>query len=237
MTEKRENLGVGVPWLVISPHFDDAALSCGHLLALNPGSVVLTICSGVPEPGVAASSWDRLSGFMTAEQAARERRAEDEKALGVLATRQVTTDILDGPYRDPQTDIEDKAVEWIRRVMDEVSPERVAVPVGTRTHGDDMMTRRAGVRVVGGQRSIDAYLYADLPYFSDGHGSDVIASTAAAELVDLILVTDEIVERKAAALSYYRSQLPLLAKGFGSRFGAVFLPGAERLYRLHTGPE
>ena len=151
MTEKRENLGVGVPWLVISPHFDDAALSCGHLLALNPGSVVLTICSGVPEPGVAASSWDRLSGFMTAEQAARERRAEDEKALGVLATRQVTTDILDGPYRDPQTDIEDKAVEWIRRVMDEVSPERVAVPVGTRTHGDDMIDAAGGGQ--GGRRS------------------------------------------------------------------------------------
>ncbi len=82
----------------------------------------------------------------------------------------------------------------------------------------------AAGQLVGGQRSIDAYLYADLPYFSDGHGSDVIASTAAAELVDLILVTDEIVERKAAALSYYRSQLPLLAKGFGSRLGAVFLP-------------
>lgn len=28
---------------VISPHFDDAVFSCGHLLALNPGSVVLTI--------------------------------------------------------------------------------------------------------------------------------------------------------------------------------------------------
>ena len=59
--------------LVISPHFDDAVLSCGHWLHMNPGAVVATVCSGKPERGSPASKWD--ARFGTADQAIEERRA------------------------------------------------------------------------------------------------------------------------------------------------------------------
>ncbi len=227
---------MSVPWLVISPHFDDAVFSCGHLLALNRGSVVLTICGGIAEPGVDVSDWDRLCGFTTAEQATQERRREDAMALGVLAATQATTDLLDAAYREVKAEDEDKADEDIRRVMDEVRPERVAVPVGTHNHVDNMLARRAGLRAVLSQHDLDAFLYADLPYFADGEGADALAKMASAEPEAPIPISDEAVERKAAALSHYRSQLQLLAKGFGPRFGAVFLPGVERLYRLQSEP-
>ncbi len=67
--------------LVISPHYDDAVLSCGHWLSQNQGAWVSTVCTAHPEQGIPASIWDRESGFENADEAMISRRAEDRAGL------------------------------------------------------------------------------------------------------------------------------------------------------------
>src|SRR5712692_5355525 len=90
------------PNLILSPHFDDAVLSLGGLIAKAPDrAVVVTVFAGVPPEGV-AGRWDRLSGFPMAVAAIRARRQENEAALaliGVPQNRIRNLDYLDGQYR------------------------------------------------------------------------------------------------------------------------------------------
>ena len=50
--------------VVLSPHFDDAAMGAGHLLASYPDTTVVTVLAGpppaYPDP---PSDWDALGGF------------------------------------------------------------------------------------------------------------------------------------------------------------------------------
>jgi LmbE family N-acetylglucosaminyl deacetylase len=162
-----------VPWLIISPDFDDAVLSCGDLIAAHPGSVVLTVSSGVPPSGVIASDWGRAGGFSTAEEAGLGRREEDLKALRALGASQATTQILDSPYRSGAEE-HGAAVQWIETAIDEIGPERIAIPLGTEDHEDHVMTRVASITAMTSRRFSDAYLYADLPYFF-GSDCDAVA--------------------------------------------------------------
>ncbi len=72
------------PNLILSPHFDDAVLSLGGLIATAPErAVVVTVFAGTPAENI-AGRWDRRSGFASAAAAMRARAAENERALAVL---------------------------------------------------------------------------------------------------------------------------------------------------------
>jgi hypothetical protein len=49
--------------LVVSPHLDDAVLSCGRWLAAHPGTLVVTVFAGVPSNGNRLTDWDARCGF------------------------------------------------------------------------------------------------------------------------------------------------------------------------------
>ena len=51
--------------VVVSPHFDDAVLSAGQLLAKHPGSTVITVMGGQRRSGSydEVTWWDELGGF------------------------------------------------------------------------------------------------------------------------------------------------------------------------------
>ena len=62
--------------LVISPHLDDAVLSCGALLAAHRGAVVATVFAGVPRDPRQRTEWDARSGVAdAAEDACRHAKA------------------------------------------------------------------------------------------------------------------------------------------------------------------
>ena len=51
--------------VVVSPHFDDAALGGAHLLSSYPGTTVITVCGGPPESYPdEPTDWDTLGGFV-----------------------------------------------------------------------------------------------------------------------------------------------------------------------------
>lgn len=84
--------------IVLSPHLDDAVLSCGQLLAARPDSVVVTIFAGLPRPRH-RTPYDIGCGFRCSIDAVRARRLEDQEACSTLNARAVHLDWLDGQYR------------------------------------------------------------------------------------------------------------------------------------------
>ncbi|WP_368639422.1 PIG-L family deacetylase [Castellaniella ginsengisoli] len=93
---RRDRADSGV--LVISPHFDDAVLGCGAFLAGRPGSIVMTVCAGVPPENAPLPDWDRRCGFSSARAAMLARIRENRHAMSQLRTIDVRLDLLDSQY-------------------------------------------------------------------------------------------------------------------------------------------
>ena len=90
--------------LIISPHLDDAVLSCGGLLSLANArgfdACVLTVFAGEPDPGDVGplASWiHQLCG--QGEDAVSARRVEDLAAGSLLGFDSIHLDFLDCAYR------------------------------------------------------------------------------------------------------------------------------------------
>jgi LmbE family N-acetylglucosaminyl deacetylase len=84
---------------IVSPHYDDAAFSCGMLLAAHPGSTVVTVFGGAPAVPM-STSWDRSSGFLHSDEAIRARRLEDRRALALLDACGLHLEFFDAQYED-----------------------------------------------------------------------------------------------------------------------------------------
>jgi LmbE family N-acetylglucosaminyl deacetylase len=119
--------------LVISPHPDDAVLSCGQFLARHPGATVVAVFCGFPvtypDP---PNRWAVLSGFDAGDDIVGLRRDEDRRALAVLGA---TPMHLDGfAEADLQPDEPVATAEQVAEALDQVvgrlDPTLVIVPLG-----------------------------------------------------------------------------------------------------------
>lgn len=129
--------------LIVSPHLDDAVFSCGQLLAAHPGSTVVTVFAGIPEPDTPASEWDRRCGFTSAAQAMAQRREEDRIALSLLEARPVWLDFLDSAYAAAPAP--DEVARALQQVLLELAPDTVLFPLGL-FHADHLLTHEAAQR-------------------------------------------------------------------------------------------
>jgi LmbE family N-acetylglucosaminyl deacetylase len=149
------------PVLVVSPHLDDAVFSCGQLLAARPGSVVVTVCTGLPGVDQPHTEWDTESGFSSAREAVGARRTEDARAMELVGASRVGLDLLDGQYVLP-TDHEER----MQRALDDAIGDRPSlalfVPLGIR-HPDHQLVGRLA-RDVARAQARPAILYEELPY-------------------------------------------------------------------------
>jgi LmbE family N-acetylglucosaminyl deacetylase len=85
---------------VVSPHLDDAAFSCGMLLAAHPGSTVCTVFAGAPAVPM-STEWDRCAGFPHSDAAMQARLLEDDRALEQLGASGIRLPFLDAQYETP----------------------------------------------------------------------------------------------------------------------------------------
>jgi LmbE family N-acetylglucosaminyl deacetylase len=85
--------------VVVSPHFDDAAMGAGLLLLAHPGSTVITVLAGKP-PAYPdeVSPWDALGGFEKGDDVVAVRRQEDVAAMARLGASHVWLDFPDHQY-------------------------------------------------------------------------------------------------------------------------------------------
>ncbi len=118
--------------LVLSPHFDDAAMGAGHLVASYPGTVVATVMGGRPPayPEV-PSDWDALGGFGPGDDVVAVRRQEDRAAMEVLGADHRWLEFPDHQYLAPNerpTPVE--VAPALVALIDELAPTAVFAPMG-----------------------------------------------------------------------------------------------------------
>ncbi len=109
-----------VPWMsttvVVSPHFDDAVLSCWHLLRSDDDVRVVNVFTGVPENGRPPGWWDLLTGAASSAKRVRERAQEDARALAVAGREAVGLGFLDEQYRT-EAEATEPLVDELRAVV------------------------------------------------------------------------------------------------------------------------
>ncbi|MBI0328326.1 PIG-L deacetylase family protein [Burkholderia plantarii] len=229
--------------LVVSPHLDDAVLSCGHVLARHPGAVVCTVLSAPPERNM-STAWDRASGFADAFEAMRARREEDRQALALLGASAVHLPFCDAQYASPPPSDQLQAV--LRHTLATVRPDSLLMPLGL-FHSDHALVADAVLACLaslagpGPEAPGDAppappaiYAYEDVPYrMMDGIVEArlrlLAANDWAMERVELASASDDarLGRLKPAAIAAYRSQLRAFGPG-----GQANLHAAERYWRV-----
>lgn len=206
-------------WSVfLSPHLDDAVLSCGGRLSMNArGGLpqqVITVFAGAPA-GVPPE----------VDRHIRVRRAEDTAALTYLGLAEsgiVHLDLVNGIYRSGDDGVRrydpgamcgklnalDRPLvgEIVSRLMDRLPDPRSVVvfaPLGAGGHVDHQLTHRAAREL--SRRGYRMAFYEDVPYSS----REPVKGKPGWNGEDLLL-PEEHLARKIAALRYYQTQIPAL---------------------------
>jgi LmbE family N-acetylglucosaminyl deacetylase len=184
--------------VVLSPHSDDGVLSLGASMAgwARSGRQVelVTVFALDPASHAETEGWDLRGGFRTESDAARARRAEDERACAILG---VTPQWLPFGSVDYERHGDDEKV-WlaVRALVGEAG--LVLVPGWPLTHPDHAWLNRL---VVERLPASSVGLYAEQPY-------TLRERSAPFDRVE-VGMRDRLA--KWRAIRAYESQLPLLA--------------------------
>lgn len=246
------------PLLVVSPHADDAALSCGALLARPEPVDGLTVMLGAPRPPVATGA-DRGAGFADSDAAVAGRRREDEAVFADGPHRLLTLDLREAQYlngeprsADDAAALRDAVREWVRRhprgtVVLPVGAGcglgflrrrlrgRMGLRPGPVRHPDHLYVRDTALASLVGTDA-RVLLYEELPYLF-GRAGDRQAHRVARQMGCRAVGVDAPVDRVAKALRIgrYPSQIPNLREDHpgGLRLDtAGALPDVERYWWL-----
>lgn len=236
----------------LSPHLDDAVLSCGgaihHHTAHGQAALVITIFAGGYQDGTPSAFARVQHGYWgSPPQPMTLRRAEDAAALALLGARVAHLNYLDAIYRtgangewlypseealwgavcsaDPLA--HDGAQAVASRLADLVPAKddaRLYAPLGVGQHVDHQLVHTAARRLL--QMGYRVSFYEDYPYAERRGASEsaLVAAGGAGWSLEAIALSSEDVAAKVSALGYYRSQMFIL---FG---GAEAMP--NRIWRF-----
>ncbi|MFI5004630.1 MAG: PIG-L family deacetylase [Solirubrobacterales bacterium] len=235
--------------VILSPHFDDAVLSCWHVLAGAGEVLVVNVFAGEPPAG-ARGWWDRLAGATDSAAAVRTRIEEDRQALALAGRASVNLPFLDSQYRQADQ-APGEIVEALRGVL--VAGARVYAPASLGDHHRDHTAVLAAALALHAEGA-DVALYADLPHATvcgwprwvlDGSssGTDPADERWASQLQASGLPVERMVAAahrlgaedhagKLEAVRTYRSQIAPLQEVFGSSLEDPQLLGFEVDWRL-----
>lgn len=215
-------------WIYISPHFDDAVLSCGGLIAgqTSKGTSVeiWTICAGDPPPGQLSRMAKEIHkewGTGTAQETVHLRQGEDREAAGGVGAGVFHSDTPDCIYRrspnrtllytlgvfTPWNPLEkDLHTQIAVSLSGKLQPEDVVVcPLAIGGHVDHIITRQA-------VESLDRPLlyYADIPYLLNRPKS--LSSVSVGLTVETYPISGEGLRAWLTGIAAYRSQISMLFK-------------------------
>lgn len=248
------NMNTTYDAIYISPHLDDAVLSCGAQIAqaCRAGQRVLiaTVMAGDP-PLDALSAYARSLHMRWELAAVAERRAEDAAAARILGADTwhwsvpdciYRTDLESGqPFYVSDEDIfgpihpaEEPLVERIVDLLAELPPcARICAPLTVGNHVDHKLVRAAAEAHFGR----DLLYYEDYPYAQEGEAvAQRIAAEPGAWQPITVAVDADALKAKIEAILAFRSQLSTFftdradlerqVRGYAARMGG------ERLWRV-----
>jgi LmbE family N-acetylglucosaminyl deacetylase len=149
------------PELILSPHWDDAALNCWGLLSDRERELrVMNVFAGIPGSGT-ATTWDAILGVRDSAERARVRAAEDERALSRASRSAIDLPLLESRLRGragaPALADLDRAIAREARAA-----SHVYAPAGIGGHLDHVLVRRYALALA--RHEIPVSLYAEMPY-------------------------------------------------------------------------
>jgi LmbE family N-acetylglucosaminyl deacetylase len=150
--------------LVISPHIDDAVLSCEALLKYARDVHVLTIFGGDAPIGAPMLEWDLECGFSVGINVMEARRKEDTQALTKLGATPLWSEELQEGYRTEPADL-DRLTTLITDTIDTTSPSHFMFPLGLKHH-DHLLVAAAGAAAARARPVPTSFVYAERPYSS-----------------------------------------------------------------------
>ena len=217
------------PVTVVSPHLDDAVLSCAGLIAGARGTTVLTVFAGFPPARDAATppeflpgmtSWDQASGFAGGDDVVGLRRAEDRAALAHLGAVPLWLDFLDSQYVVEPRESAGPAdiAARIRVAVGELRPATIAFPLGL-SHTDHERTHEACFLLLKESPELaeNWVAFVDVPYRALHRAQADLRLARLRELgFELAPLGFDDGAQKAAALSEYSSQLRALASSMAN---------------------
>ena len=249
------------PLLILSPHLDDAALSCGALLDRDEPITVCDVFTERPEPEQ-HTHWDRNCGFDGSHTAHEARWAEERDAFAGGPHTLAAVDLVDGQYVPGIRDESDarritRALDtWLETVGHHAT---VVVPVGAgNPHGrastlatrwrarragtfafnnspDHLFVRDAVLTHLRERTEVTLLLYEEYPYLFAMGGALVVRALAAwldRDAIALSMPVDR--AAKAERISAYQSQLSLLFRATSREAIERALPAHERYWELRV---
>jgi len=148
------------PPLVLSPHWDDAVLSCWSLLSADTEVEIVNLFAGLPPQG-RRGPWEAFAGLHDSRERAQGRIAEDARALS-LAGR----DVHNLPLQEvrQREAAEGTRLSALRRELAGAvtRASRVYAPAGIGGHVDHVLARRYARELLA--HGMPVTLYAELPY-------------------------------------------------------------------------
>jgi LmbE family N-acetylglucosaminyl deacetylase len=191
--------------MVVSPHLDDAVLSC---FAALEGATVLTVFTDGPADD-SVTNWDAGCGARSSRELMALRREEDRRALAACGADVQHLGYQESAYGDtPQSEI-------VATLAAELTGAgEVWMPAAVAAHLDHANVRAATAAALPPGTSV--WLYADYPYRRYLGGADATAGLTlwfahrfpAAREISIRPVAD--VTAKREAVRCYASQLPSL---------------------------
>lgn len=220
-----------VSHVFISPHFDDAVLSCGGMLhqLVKAGQTVwvMTMMAGLfngklPHTPILDDLHQR---WKAGENPLRARQIEDINALQSLGVEIIHIPLTDCVYRlvngvalypsEESLFGEVHPDDYARQFIDEIglpfrdSPKTVYIPLGVGHHVDHQIIRDWGLRLLQDKPDhIAIKFYAEYPYLNTDHAIDEALDYYSISLIpNNVILGDDDIQAKVDAIAYYESQI------------------------------
>lgn len=221
--------------IYLSPHFDDAVLSCGGMIAgqtaRNQQVLVFTICSGIPsatQPFSAFAHYLHTTWNLEPGHVIQSRLEEDHAAMKCLGAEGFYAGFLDAIYRHPQAYVDDETLFGRIAAEDTLARDLSAMligcackfptatwyaPLGIGHHVDHCGTYHAARRLL--ETGVSMVFYEDFPYVAVTGALQARLQEIAAtgSLVSQVVGIEPTLERKIEAIKAYTSQLEVLFGG------------------------
>jgi LmbE family N-acetylglucosaminyl deacetylase len=226
--------------VIVSPHLDDAVLSCGRFMAAHSGVTVITVFAGNPAAyPVPQRLWDVQSGFGPDDDVMEVRRGEDAAALALLDARPMHLDYVEHSYNAGDRPVApEKLAEGLVPALEALDPTLVLAPFGLANPDHDVTHRACMLARDGLTETTSWWCYEDNGY---KHIPGMLAWRVSLLFRRKLWPTpvcpevDHSGERKAAAVACYPSQLLALEDDWQIQ-AKLDAPAPEQYWRLAPPP-
>lgn len=217
--------------IILSPHFDDAVLSLGGLLAKNGmQSSVITCFTGIPLK-IKTTDWDTQSGFDNSIDAMSARAKENDAGLSLLGVAKhniINLQHDDSQYRTRHSSrtarikIRNALIDSLITLLNRYKEAEITVyaPI-FETHADHRLIKQILIDTISRIRtpSVRYCFYRDIPYtYLDVQKKSLKKTVAIGGFracAVSIPLTQADVSKKLQAVALYASQIYPLENAFG----------------------